>query len=78
MTFDQEPPDEADYRLAQESDERDAAEAAFVDGYAKAGAPLSSEERDVAAQAWFHAWSAGAAFEREWVAAHQPSGRESV
>lgn len=71
MMYAQEPPDEADYRLDQESDESDAAEAAFVDGYANAGAPLSSNERDVAAQAWFHAWTAGAEFERMWATAHQ-------
>lgn len=78
MTYHQEPPDEADYRLDQESDERDAAEAEFVDGYAKAGAPLSSEERDVAAQAWLYAWTAGASFERKWAAAHQSAEQESV
>lgn len=64
--------DESDYRIAEESDASEAAERAFVDGYAQVGAPLSSEERDVASAAWSRAWSAGAVFERRWSEEHPP------
>lgn len=73
MSFDQEAPDETDYRMLEESDERDAAFSAFVAGYARADAPLSSTELDVAAAAWLAAWGQGAAFEREWHVKHHPT-----
>lgn len=78
MTWDQDPPDETDYRFIEEGDARDAAEAAFIAGYDTSGQPLTSEERDVVVAAWWTAWSAGARFEREWAAKHHPTDLDSM
>lgn len=76
MTFDQEPPDEQDYRMISEGDQSDEAFESFTAGYDATNAPLTSEERDVAASAWAAAWALGAGFEREWRAAHHSTVSE--
>lgn len=73
MTYDQEPPDEFDYRMIEEGDASDAAYQTFVAGFAE---PLSPDDLEVTAMAWFDAWRQGAAFDHAWRTNHADGSGE--